>query len=634
MGFIMTLQIEAGGASKYDGFEAGSSGVRDELSEKVTSFACQVLETTHALKEFASLYVRFEDEGFMVGLMKNLHIQPSGLAKIQKRVNILKNRVIKLQGQDPRVEKLFNQMVEVGIKDSTPRGGLKDIKASVYDLINECNIVDAGPFKKHGTICIKKEALPNVQPINVITESELIEMKELRNKLFDPEAGVINIQGGDDFILEVKGDLDKMLAFEEGRIIIRKLCEHKKNLIITQGNPEFKRDTNQLLINNNIAPLIGFTENVHISIPAPRWITLSHELIHAVHNYDDPDMFEQNVFTWKAYGWSNEEEYLTIGDPEKEIDPLSENGLRKNTLHLLRKYHKGGVSKEGNLALDMRMCEFNSIDGDFIRMMRKYELSKKDIFTIFRKCSHSWSSALASELLNHKIGREVIKHYLQVFFLTAKVNKDQNILNEIALVFPDEFKSLTEDQNTNLFVTVIRVIGNIFPIVFREDPKVIKFGIEDIDEYIWVKISNSEWSSDIVNLLIENDIAQQGLKQGFEKVLSKAIEENDIAFVSKIYAKYPDEAKKLSSKAILEGVVLNPDFGDFLRGSEIKSEFSKFDVNSAISSFRLRCRCGFILKNKLADAIKNFRDILCFSEAEQQKIREDENMPTEISQLF
>jgi hypothetical protein len=112
----MTLQIEAGGASKYDGFEAGSSGLRDELSEKVTSFACQVLETTHALKEFASVYVGFEEEGFMVGLMENLHIQPSGLAKMQKRVNILKDRVIKLQGQDPRVKKLFNQMVEVGIR--------------------------------------------------------------------------------------------------------------------------------------------------------------------------------------------------------------------------------------------------------------------------------------------------------------------------------------------------------------------------------------------------------------------------------------------------------------------------------------------------------------------------------------
>lgn len=628
----MTLQIEAGGASKYDGFEAGSSGLRDELSEKVTSFACQVLETTHALKEFASLYVRFEEEGFMVGLMENLHIQPSGLAKMQKRVNILKDRVIKLQGQDPRVEKLFNQMVEVGIKDSTPRGGLKDIKASVYDLINECNIVDAGPFKKHGTICIKKKALPNVQPINVITESELIEMKKLRDRLFDPQGGVINIQGGEDFILEVKGDLDKMLAFEEGRIIIRKLCEHKKNLIIKQGAPQFKSDTNQVLINNNITPLIGFTENVHISIPAPRWIALSHELIHAVHNYDDPDMFKQNVCDDKACGWSNEEEYLTIGDPEKEIDPLSENGLRKNTLHLLRKYHAGGVSKQGDLASGMPMYE---LDGDFIRMMRKYELSKNDIFTIFNTCAYSWSSALASELLDHKIGREVIKHHLQVFFLDAKANKDQNILDKIALVFPDAFTSLNGDQNTDLFVTLIRkVVGRIFPMVFSEDPKVIKFGIEDINEYIWVEISNIEWSSDIANILIENDIAQQGLKEEFEKVLSKAIEENDIAFVSKMYAKYPDEAKKLSSKDILEGVVLSPAFGDFLRGSQIKSEFSKIDVNSAISSFRLRYGCGLMLKNKLADAIKNFRDILCFSEAEQQKIREDENMPTEISQLF
>jgi hypothetical protein len=628
----MTLQIEAGGASKYDGFEAGSSGLRDELSEKVTSFACQVLETTHALKEFASVYVGFEEEGFMVGLMENLHIQPSGLAKMQKRVNILKDRVIKLQGQDPRVKKLFNQMVEVGIKDSTPRGGLKDIKASVYDLINECNIVDAGPFKKHGTICIKKEALPNVQPINVITESELIEMKKLRDRLFDPEGGVINIQGGEDFILEVKGDLDKMLAFEEGRIIIRKLCEHKKNLIIKQGAPQFKSDTNQVLINNDITPLIGFTENVHISIPIPRWITLSHELIHAVHNYDDPDMFKQNVCDDKACGWSNEEEYLTIGDPEKEIDPLSENGLRKNTLHLLRKYHKGGVSKQGDLASDMRMCE---LDGDFIRMMRKYELSKNDIFTIFNKCAYSWSSALASELLDHKIGREVIKHHLQVFFLNAKVNKDQNILDKIALVFPDAFTSLNGDQNTDLFVTLIRKVGRriIFPIVFSEDPKVIKFGIEDIDEHIWFCISNIEWSSDIVNLLIENDIAKEGLKENFTRIFNQAIEQNDIDFVRTMFEKYPDEAKKISAKDIFEGVILRDTFGDFLRISGIKSLISKADVDNAISSYRLE-RYGFNKNDKVFNALKNFTDILYFSEAEQQKIREDKNMPSEISQLF
>ena len=631
----MTLQIEAGGGvSKYDGFEAGSSGVRDELSKKVTSFACQVLETTHALKEFASLYVRFEDEGFMVGLMENLHIQPSGLAKMQKRVNFLKDRVTKLQGQAPLVKELFNQMVEVGIKASTPRGGLKKIKASVYDLIKECNIVDAGPFKKHGTICIKKEALPNVQPINVITESELEEMKALRDRLFDPEGKVINIQGGEDFILEVKGDLDKMLTFEEGRMIIRKLCEHEKKLMITQGDPEFKSDTNQVLINNRITPVIGFTENVHISIPSPRWISLSHELIHAVHNYDNPDMFKGFVSTDKAYGWDNEEESLTIGDPEKEIDPLSENGLRKNTLHLLRKYHNGGVSKKGNLALDMRMCQMNPIDGDFIKIMRKYELSREDIFTIFIVCSSKWSSALASELLNHKIGIEVIKHHLQVFFLAAKVNNDQNILNKIALEFLDEFKSLTEDQNTNLFVTLMRVYGRILPIVFGEDPKVIKFGIEDISEHIWVYIYNGEWQSDIVNLLIENGIAQQGLKQNFTKVLSKAIEENDIAFVSKMYAKYPDEVKKLSSKDILEGVVLNPAFGDFLRRSEIISEVFKIDVNSAISSFWLKLKYRNLQKDKVVDAIKNFKDILHFSEGEQQKIREDANMPTEISQLF
>ncbi len=412
----------------------------DLSSKKVTSVATEILEMAHGLKEYGQLY---KDKPLMDRFKNGNNIDNLALAKIQRRFTTLKDRVEILIDVDPRIEGVFKKMVKVGIDNGSKRGGLESINQDVLSLIGKKNIIDSGPFSKHGIICVKDSAMPDPRPSNLVSATELKEMKALRKKVLDPKEGLfkINVKGLPDifasskFITKTKNSLEKLLTHKAGRELIKNLCDLVfqdvyritiKPGVVDVADP----DTDTVLLSQKILREVGIESGSNVSINTPRWITLGHELIHMLHYYDKTiDGNDDRKDIPDMHLWSNGEEYVTIGDPTKPINPISENGLRQNSLHPLRRYHVSSVP----------------YSGDFIQLLKTNQVTREQIKDSIDLCCQTWDPLLASKLLDHSIGQQVVKEYFHAIYPMAERNEDQNTIDRMRNLFPLDYKHYEEN---------------------------------------------------------------------------------------------------------------------------------------------------------------------------------------------
>ncbi len=410
------------------------------VDQRVTSVATEILEMAHGLKEYGQLY---KDKPLMDRFKNGSNIDNLALAKLQRRFTTLKGRVEKLKNVDPRIGRVFKKMVKVGIDDSSKRGGLESLNQDLLSLIGKKNIIDSGPFSKHGIICVKDSAMPDPRPVNLVSKTELKEMIELRKKVLDPKAGLFKIDGKDlpdifasnKFITKTKNSIEKLLTYKVGRELLKNLCDLVfKDVYRITINPgevdEADFENNTVLLSQKIFRGVGLESGHNVSINSPRWITLGHELIHMLHYYDETiDGNDDRKDIPDMHLWSNGEEYVTIGDPTKPINPISENGLRQNSLHPLRRYHVSSVP----------------YNGDFIQLLKTNQVTREQIKNSIDLCCQTWDPLLASKLLDHSIGQQVVKEYFHAIYPMAELNKDQNTIDRMRNLFPLDYKEYEEN---------------------------------------------------------------------------------------------------------------------------------------------------------------------------------------------
>lgn len=493
---------------------AAKSLTKAEVAEqKITSFATQILEITNGLKEYRALY---KDQAVMNGFKENAHLNRPALAKMQGRFNSLKSRVEKLKYQDPRVKALFNKMIRVGIDDKSKTGGLYFIQNDVIALIGGKNIIDSGPFLKHGTICVKDSAMPDPRPNNLVSETELKQMKQLRNVLFNPKAGVLKIEGSLAFVSKTKRQLEKMLTYEAGRQILKELCEHKKELTIRSGSRnEACYLSNEVFLTHKGVTLIGYENGLNATIPSPPWIILGHELVHMLHHYSNEFLVNREMVTPDEYLWTDGEEYKTIGDPKNPINPISENGLREKSIHPLRIYHRGGF-KSGPLEVKIEKCFEGNITGDLVEILRSDQLTHNEMEEMIGECFKKWRPEIVLELLKYPLSKEIIKKNLLLFFTAAKANGDEICVEKMISEFGQECDFYQGDQEFELFAKMMNPSNRLFGFWYdsssgEKDFKLSKHQIIESIVFECSKKWNRENAEQLLKYASSKEIVQENL---------------------------------------------------------------------------------------------------------------------------
>ncbi len=499
------------------------------LDQRVTSVATEILEMAHGLKEYGQLY---KDKPLMDRFKNGSNIDNLALAKIQRRFTTLKGRVQKLKDVDPRIEGIFKKMVKVGIDDRSERGGLASINKDIFSLIGKENIIDSGPFLKHGIICVKDSAMPDPRPVNLVSETELKEMIELRKMIFNPKAGVFHIKGWPPFVAKTKNNLEKLLTVEGGRQLLRGLCDYQRNLVICAGpKDEAAFSKNRVLLSNVDHTLIGHVNSLNVSSATPKWIVMGHELIHMLHHYAGTLIDNVRMVNIPNKDlWSNREEYETIGDPTKDINPISENGLRKNSLHPLRIYHQGG-NISNDLEKRVTKCISANINGELIELLRGEDLTKEQIKEIMVRCSKTWSPELSKALLAHTVGKEIIKENFQLFFAGVKLNKDEKSLEIMQSEFPSEYSACQEYRGSELFSKMLNYHPELLMRWYNssENKEVYDFKPAQISD-IRMKLL-FKWESDLAMELLNYEFP---VGENFDRFQIIAKRNNDQVVVEKL----------------------------------------------------------------------------------------------------
>jgi hypothetical protein len=532
---------EVSGASVIGSVRAEKPLPKPQITQKeITSFATEILETTNALKEYGALY---NNQRLMKGFNENQHVNNPALAKMQRRFNDLKGRVEKLKDKDPRLEALFNKMVRIGIDNTSKTGGLPFIQNDVIALIGRKNIIDSGPFLKHGILCVKDYAMPHPRPNNLVTETELKEMKQLREVLFNPKAGVINIKGSLHFILKTQRQLERLLTFDAGRKILGQLCAHKKGVMITSSSQsEVILENNTVYLDNRIKKLIAYENGIHVSAPIPLWLTLGHELIHMLHHYSEEMAANFKMEVPYKDLWTNGEEYKTIGDPTKPINPISENGLREKSLHPLRIYHHSAGPNLIDLKNRVTKCIESNINGDFIEILRSNQFSRQEIEDMVVQCSREWRPEIATVLLDHPASKELIKENLLLFFGAAKITGDEINVAKMVSEFREELDSYQENKEFELFIKMMGPSSNLFTdwYISNRKKKDFDFKKRQIIEATVVQCSKT-WKPEIAAELLTHPSSKEIIKENLMLFFAAANAAGDETSVEKIISEFREE---------------------------------------------------------------------------------------------
>ncbi len=464
--------VSEGGASKPPERD-------EELNEKITFFACEVLRVYHGLDEFKHLYKGLEISGFI----ENRHGNDPCCEKMQKGFNSLKDRAKAIKKSDTGIKKLFNLMVRDVYQEKFKKKALPSIELMVRHLIGEDKIIPSHPFLKHGLVCIKDDFAPALKPENLITESELTLMENLMKGLFNTENGVIKIKGDEAFVTHVKNDIEKLITFPEGRILVEKLIGKKTELTIVKSNNNAYCLSNTIVVDNIPNLVFGHSKTDIVRIYTPSYITLAHELIHAIHYlYED---FTNDLASENPKLWADQEEINTIGGPKNTSTlGITENDVRKRTFQPQRNYHVGPPELfYWNYTLNQKIDEYILFDNDdaLINIIKKNPQIKREPMEKVVEYTHKskWHSGLIHEVLNTESGEFIYsrKEASKAIFLKAILNNDTEVVKRLLSMFPDQCEAIPIDTVSKLIASSFKQ-GNLeltnVLIGIKLDPKVIQ----------------------------------------------------------------------------------------------------------------------------------------------------------------
>jgi hypothetical protein len=342
-------------------------------------------------------------------------------------------------------------MVKTVVKGDEGNEGLREIETMVHKLIGNENIIPDHPFLKHGLVCVKDDfPLLDIKPENLITETDLIEMIELKGILLDSKSALVRIHGDESFITDTFNDFEKLLTLPEGRELAIKLVKINTELLINHD----KRDrytcaTNSITLTKNHDLRYGHSTSGLARIMIPKYITLAHEVIHSLHS--NAGEFKSHVGCKKPELWTNQEEKNTIGH-HKKIAGLTENAFIKHTFHLQRLYHFVPPALEpSQYTLDqlIKECKRLKQDDSLIDFIKTNELTIEQTYKVFDYIyGDIWPSKLAHAILDTSIGKQFCKESdnTTVIFLTAARNNDISMVERLFLEFPKQ----CQDCNSQL----------------------------------------------------------------------------------------------------------------------------------------------------------------------------------------
>jgi len=407
--------------------------------EEITSFACEVLRVYHGLREFSDVYY---DDLLPKELIDNCHENTPRYERMQQGVNSLKGRVTKLAEVDARIQTLFDFMVKTVVKGDEGNEGLREIETMVHKLIGDENIIPDHPFLKHGVVCLKGNSPLEIKPENLITETDLNTMIELKDHLLHPEEGLVKIDGDKSFITDTFDDFEKLLTFPEGRELALKLIRFNRKLLISHDKGDYYTcTTNSITLTKNHDLRYGHSTSGLARIMIPKYITLAHEVIHSLHS--NAGKFKSHISCKNSKLWTNREEKNTIGH-HKKIAGLTENAFIKHTFHLQRLYHFAPPALEPSdytLEQLIEECErFKQYD-TLIYFIKTNELTKEQTDKVF-ECTYRdiWLSKLAHAILDTSAGKNHCKdpnNFTNIFHTAASEN-DISMVERLFLEFPQQ----------------------------------------------------------------------------------------------------------------------------------------------------------------------------------------------------
>jgi hypothetical protein len=421
--------------------------------KEVTSFACEVLRVYHGLREFSDVY---SDDLLPQELIDNRHENTPRYERMQQGVNSLTGRVTKLAKVDPRIQTLFELMVKTAVKEDDGNEGLREIESMVHELIGNENIIPDHPFLKHGLVCVKDDfPLLDIKPENLITETDLIEMIELKGILLDSKSALVRIHGDESFITDTFNDFEKLLTLPEGRELAIKLVKINTELLINHD----KRDrytcaTNSITLTKNHDLRYGHSTSGLARIMIPKYITLAHEVIHSLHS--KAGEFKSHISCKNPELWTNQEEIDTIGH-HQEIAGLTENAFIRGTFHLQRKYHAIPPALEpSHYSLDQSIeeCKLLNQDDTLIDFIRTNKLTEAQISKIFLNyiLIYDGSLKVVHELLNTPKGQQFFKestNFTGIFEKAASKN-DISMVERLFSQYPAESENIASKVKANL----------------------------------------------------------------------------------------------------------------------------------------------------------------------------------------
>jgi hypothetical protein len=421
--------------------------------EEVTSFACKVLQVYHALREFSYLY---SDDSLPEEFIDNRHENTPRYERMQKGVNSLTGRVTKLAEVDARIQTLFDLMVKTVVKEDDGNEGLREIEAMVHELIGKEKIITDHPFLKHGVVCVKDDFTPDLIPKNLLTETDLKKMIELKDHLLHPEKGLVKIDGDTSFSTTINNDFEKLLTFAGGRKLARKLIRYGRGLVIEKGAIDiYHPTTNSITLTNKKALRYGCSASGVERVIHPSYFTLAHECIHFLHFMEGN--YKSHVSCERPELWTNQEEKDTIGHHERG-GGLTENTFIKRTFHLPRKYHIRPQDLESfDCSLENLILGYihHNKDSHLIDFIKEGRLETEHIDHIVNYiCEHNWVSSIAHELLSSSIGKKFIKdneNFKEILFYATRKN-DITIVKRLLSEFSEELENMKLEEKAILIM--------------------------------------------------------------------------------------------------------------------------------------------------------------------------------------
>jgi hypothetical protein len=187
------------------------------------------------------------------------------------------------------------------------------------------------PFLDSDLIILKND-YKGTMPINGIKEKDFKEISALFKAICTKKSS-LKIISNPLFSNKIKESIKKLLTRGIGRKLIRKICNFNINIVIRKGErseykPEYGYHNNYINISKRT---FDNCEILNVMDPDPKgskriklqgeqplkagfdplFVVLAHEIIHAIHFQEDPQIFEERVAA-KDQQYDNEEEKLTI----------------------------------------------------------------------------------------------------------------------------------------------------------------------------------------------------------------------------------------------------------------------------------------------------------------------------------